>query len=270
MRPQATMIVDSHAHVSPCWYEPVETLLHHMDRHGVETAVLTQMIGQVDNGYQQDCVSRYGERFLSVVWVDAQAPEAGATVERLAYAGAAGVRLRPGACLPDGTLPDVWRAAQQCGLPVSCVGSAEAFAAPAFAGLLAALPEITVVLEHLGGSSAPVDTDEALALRQAVFSLARLPNVMLKLPGMGELMPRSPTALRDGEPFGGRSHPLVEQALVAFGARRLMWGSDFPVVSAREGYGNALKFAMQSLAGQPAQALDDIFCRNALRVFRER
>lgn len=264
------MIVDSHAHVSPCWYEPVETLLHHMDRHGVETAVLTQMIGQVDNSYQQDCVSRYGTRFLSVVWVDAQAPEVGTAVERLAREGAAGVRLRPGARLPDGTLPEVWRAVQRCGLPVSCVGSAETFAAPAFAALLAALPDVTVVLEHLGGSSSPVDTDEALALRQEVLGLARLPNVMLKLPGMGELMPRSPTALRDGEPFGGRSHLLVEQALAAFGARRLMWGSDFPVVSAREGYGNALKFARQSLAGQPEHALDDMFRRNALRVFRAR
>ncbi|WP_322060636.1 amidohydrolase family protein [Paraburkholderia sp. J63] len=264
------MVVDSHAHVSPCWYEPVETLLHHMDRHGVETAVLTQMIGQVDNGYQQACVARYGARFASVVWVDAQAPDVGETVERLAADGAAGVRLRPGACLPDGTLPKVWRAVQSCGLPVSCVGSAETFAAPAFAALLAAVPDLPVVLEHLGGTSAPVETDAAWALRREVFRLARFPNVMVKLPGMGELMPRAATALRDGEPFGGRVHPLVGEALEAFGANRIMWGSDFPVVSAREGYGNALKLARASLAGQPAAVLDAIFCRNAQRLFRAR
>ncbi|WP_322045403.1 amidohydrolase family protein [Paraburkholderia sp. J67] len=264
------MVVDSHAHVSPCWYEPVETLLHHMDRHGVETAVLTQLIGQADNSYQQACVERYGARFVSVVWVDAQAPDVGAMVELLAHAGAAGVRLRPGSCLPDGTLPEVWRAVQSCGLPVSCVGSAETFAAPAFAGLLAALPDVPVVLEHLGGTSAPVETDAALALRQEVFRLARFPNVMVKLPGLGELMPRAATALRDGEAFGGQSHPLVAQALAAFGAHRVMWGSDFPVVSAREGYGNALKLARASLAGQPANVQDAVFCRNALRVFGAR
>ena len=31
----------------------------------------------------------------------------------------------------------------------------------------------------------------------------------------------------------------------AFGARRMMWGSDFPPVSFREGYANALRFAAQ-------------------------
>ncbi len=29
------MLIDSHAHVSPVWYEPVETLLGQMARHGV-------------------------------------------------------------------------------------------------------------------------------------------------------------------------------------------------------------------------------------------
>lgn len=264
------MVVDSHAHVSPSWYEPVETLLHHMDRHGVERAVLTQLIGQTDNAYQQACVSRHGSRFVSVVWVDAQAPDVAAAVGRLAGVGAAGVRLRPGACQPDGSLPAVWRAVQRCGLPVSCVGSAETFAEHGFATLLAAIPDVPVVLEHLGGTSAPVTTDEALARRRAVFELARFENVMVKLPGMGELMPRAATALRDGEPFGGAVHPLVDQALRAFGAHRIMWGSDFPVVSSREGYGNALRLAKASLAGQPAHVLEAIFYGNALRVFRAR
>ena len=39
-------IVDSHCHVSPVWYEPVESLLFHLDRNGVELAVLIQMNGQ--------------------------------------------------------------------------------------------------------------------------------------------------------------------------------------------------------------------------------
>jgi L-fuconolactonase len=264
------MIVDSHAHVSPCWYEPVETLLHHMDRHGVQRAVLTQLIGQTNNDYQQACVARHESRFVSVVWVDAQAPDVADAVARLTHAGASGVRLRPGARQQDGSLPAVWRAVQSCGLPVSCVGSAETFVAPGFADLLTAIPDVPVVLEHLGGTSAPVVTDDALALRQKVFELARFPNVMLKLPGMGELMPRSTTALRDGEPFDGEVHPLVEQAYAAFGAHRLMWGSDFPVVSSREGYGNALRLAMTSFAKQPAPVLDAVFGGNALRVFRPR
>ena len=32
------IIVDTHSHVSPYWYEPVESLLFQMDRHGVQSA----------------------------------------------------------------------------------------------------------------------------------------------------------------------------------------------------------------------------------------
>jgi L-fuconolactonase len=264
------MIADSHAHVSPCWFEPVESLLDQMDRHDVERAVLTQMIGQVDNAYQQACVARYPTRFVSVVWVDAQARDVGDVIERLAQDGAAGIRLRPAVCEPDGSVPAVWRAAQRCGIAVSCVGSADTFSAPGFAELLAAIPDVPVVLEHLGGTSAPPTTDDALTQRRAVLQLAHLPNVLMKLPGLGELLPRAASALRDGEPFGGQVSPLIGEALAAFGPQRLMWGSDFPVVSSREGYGNALRLAKASLADQSADALDAIFCRNALRIFRAR
>ena len=40
------VIVDTHCHVSPYWYKPVETLLHQMNSNGVDKAVLIQL-GQV-------------------------------------------------------------------------------------------------------------------------------------------------------------------------------------------------------------------------------
>src|SRR5207245_282300 len=45
-------VVDSHCHVSPVWYEPVEVLLSQMERNGVDHAVLIQMAGQANNDYQ--------------------------------------------------------------------------------------------------------------------------------------------------------------------------------------------------------------------------
>ena len=57
------VIVDSHCHVSSNWYEPVESLLFQMDRHGVAHAVLIQMQGRFDNSYQFDCVRRYPGRW---------------------------------------------------------------------------------------------------------------------------------------------------------------------------------------------------------------
>jgi L-fuconolactonase len=261
------MVVDSHVHVSDRWYEPVETLLGQMNEHGVEMAVLTQMIGQTDNRYQQACAKRYPGRLSSVAWVDVESPDVVIAIENLAREGVSGFRLRPAACLSDGRLPQAWRAVQGTGLPVSCVGSADAFIAPGFIELVAKLPGTTIVLEHLGGTSTPVTTEEQLALRRQVFQLAAFPNVMLKLPGLGELMPRNPQTWQAGRPFGDTTSPLVGDALTAFGARRLMWGSDFPVVSSREGYGNALKFARAALDELPDDDLDAIFGGNARRVF---
>ncbi|CAB3723604.1 amidohydrolase family protein [Paraburkholderia rhynchosiae] len=261
------MIVDSHAHISPHWYEPVETLVDQMNGHGVDGAVLTQMIGQTDNRYQQDCVKRFPGRLWSVAWVDVEAPDVAMTIENLSREGVSGIRLRPSASLANGRLPEAWRAVQATGLPVSCVGSAETFNAPGFAELIARLTGTTIVLEHLGGTSTPVTSDEQMALRRDVFKLAAFPNVMLKVPGLGELMPRNPKTWHSGRPFGDSTSPLLHEAVTAFGADRLMWGSDFPVVSSREGYGNALKLARIALNGLPNHDLDAIFGGNAKRVF---
>src|ERR1051326_3923099 len=89
-------IVDSHCHAAVGWYEPVEVLLHQMDRNGVEQAALIQINGQSDNSYQTECVRRYPDRLRSVVIVDVASPDAPVELERLAADGATGVRLPPG------------------------------------------------------------------------------------------------------------------------------------------------------------------------------
>src|SRR5580658_2361802 len=92
--------VDSQCHTSPVWYEPVEALLEQMTRHGVAQAVLIQMLGQFDNGYQQECLKRFPGRFASVAMVDPNEPRALTLLQRLAEEGASGVRLRPTARSP--------------------------------------------------------------------------------------------------------------------------------------------------------------------------
>src|SRR3954447_10462665 len=55
----AQVIVDSHCHASQAWYAPVESLLHEMDRNGVERAILIQIAGEYDNSYQLACVRQH-------------------------------------------------------------------------------------------------------------------------------------------------------------------------------------------------------------------
>ncbi len=258
------LIVDSHCHVSPIWYEPVESLLHQMDANDVAHAVLIQMQGQSDNSYQFDCVSNYPGRFASVVIVDTESSAARDDLERLAGEGAVGVRFRPTVRSPGDDPLAVWRAASHLGLTISCIGSDDEFASPAFAELVAALPDLRIVIEHLG-SDVPVGTGPPARTR-AAFSLARFPNVYMKTPGLGEICPRvmPPTS---PFPFERPVPGLFTAAVAAFGPNRLMWGSDFPPVSFREGYRSALRLPMQEFEDLASEDRALIFGGVALSVF---
>jgi L-fuconolactonase len=263
------VIVDSHCHVSPSWYEPVESLLFQMDRYGVARAVLIQLQGQFDNTYLFECVRRYPGRFAPVGLVDATQPDALDELARLAAAGASGVRLTAATRSPGSDPLAIWRAAARFDLAVSCAGSAVDFATVSFAELVAALPNLKIVLEHLASISQP-DRDEAeRSARLRAFDLARFPNVFIKAPGLGEFCRRtSPVTASD--PFAKPEPPLLERALSAFGSHRIMWGSDYPPVSGREGYGNALKFPrarFAALASVIDEDLEMIFGKTALSVF---
>ncbi|MEO6338579.1 MAG: amidohydrolase family protein, partial [Caulobacteraceae bacterium] len=245
------------------WYEPVDTLLVQMDRCGVERAVLIQMLGRYENGYQQDCFAKSPDRFMSVVGIDpadAGGPDA---LRRLAGEGATGVRLRPDAPAA------LWSAAGSLGLAVSCVGTAAAVAAPAFAEVLAGASG-PVVLEHLAGLARP-DVGDLAALLGPVLALARFPNVYVKIPGLGQLAARGPRLPAEGPPFAtDDAVGLLNDVVTAFGADRLMWGSDHPVVSSREGYANALAWTQTALGHLPEGDRVNIFGGVAQRVFGRR
>jgi L-fuconolactonase len=199
--------------------------------------------------------------------VDTADPGAAEQLKREVDLGATGVRLHPGTRSPNGDPLAIWHAAAQLGLSVSCGGmTAAEFATDDFARLIAALPQVRIVLEHLGGGVGPVVSPEALEERRKVFALARFPNVYLKVHGLGEFCRRA-LPVREPFPFEAPIPPLLDMALEAFGAERLMWGSDYPLVSAREGYGNALSLVRQQLAGVEEAQRELIFGQVALRLF---
>ena len=257
------MVIDSHCHTGDRWYEPVDTLLHHMDRHGVARAMLIQMLGQFDNAYQHDSVQRHPDRFVSVVGVDVSRADACAELERLAGQGALGVRLRP----TDRSVGDdplaIWRAAERLGLFVSCVGNSATFGDPAFEALVAQFPRLTTVLEHLGSNSSPDADATAMAARQRVFGLARHAHVWIKLPGLGELLTRPTLMAADPLTLAAVAAPVLRPAFEAFGAERILWGSDFPVVSSREGYGQALGLCREVVRQLFPHAVAGVFGGNA-------
>jgi L-fuconolactonase len=251
-------IVDSHCHVSLSWYEPVEVLLFQMERNGVDQAVLIQMAGQYDNSYQNECARRYPGKFAPVVVVDTGRADAADALRRESDAGASGVRLRPA------DPPAVWQAASRLGLAISCGGSNQAFASDEFARLVESA-DVPVVIEHLGSINRP-DGDEQYEVRRRVLGLARFPNAYIKIPGLGEFQTRAMPAT-EPSPFVQPLAPLLDWTYEAFGPDRMMWGSDYPPVSSREGYRNALRMPLEQMAGRSAADRDLIFGGTALKVF---
>jgi L-fuconolactonase len=103
------------------------------------------------------------------------------------------------------------------------------------------LPELTVVLDHLG--KPPLADAPAMASWRADFrAFAELPNTVAKVSGLHlPGVPYTAEALR----------PLWDEALEAFGPKRLMIGGDWPVSTLRTPYGRTLEVLLE-LAGELA------------------
>jgi len=250
-------VVDTHCHAGESWFEPVEMLLRQMDANRVEKGVLIQHKGAFDNSYLLECQTRYPGRFAVAVMVDPSRDDATDRLRKLAEGGASAVRLEPN------EPASLWRTASELGLVVSCQCHVTETASDEFRSLLEDLPDMTVVLEHLAGSKG--DEEPPYPLFRRAMELARLPNTYLKVPGLGEISPRPPVLGREFRPE--YAPPLIEIALDAFGPQRMMWGSDYPPVSNREGYRNALR----GVTDHPALASGDdsewVLGKTALGVF---
>jgi len=260
------VIVDSHCHASSRWYQPAESLLFEMDRHGVDKAVLIQLLGAFDNADMIAARRAHPDRFAFVAAIPSEALGTNA-VWRSVEQGAAGLRLRSSARAASGEPLSHWGAAADAGLSISCVGPAASMIDGSVAMLAETFPTLTIVLEHLGGLARP-DAGDISAVSGGVLALARWPNVQIKLPGLGQIAPRKPDL--DGDELPLRLDgvdELLRRVIDAFGADRIMWGSDFPPVAAREGYGHALDWPHQLLAPLGETACGAIFGRTAARSF---
>jgi L-fuconolactonase len=253
------MIVDTHAHVGTSWFEPVEALIHRMDANGVHKAVLVQHRGMYDNTYLLDCAARHRGRFSVVALVDEASPAAAEHLTQWAERGVSGVRLG------SGSPRSLWQAASELGLTVSYRQDIAEFASGRFNDLVAGLPKpVPVVVEHFAGGVAGME--EPYEEFADALKIAELPNVYVKLGGLGEISHRPSTL---GPDFRlDFTPPFVEMLLEAFGPNRTMWGSDYPPVGNREGYRHALHGIMDHPSLNDPQDRNWVLGRTASNVFR--
>jgi predicted TIM-barrel fold metal-dependent hydrolase len=208
-----------------------EMLLELMKANGVDRAVLVQYIGyRWDNRYVADTVQRYPHYFRGVARVnplDAASPD---ILSKLTEEGFRGVRLSPGAG-PDGDwirgnlMAPLWKRAQMLQVPMQILAPISRM--PDISVLADHHPELTVVIDHM--ADCPVDAAAELG---KLIALARYPKVFVKISHTWSLS-RQPYPYLDAQEHAKRLYD-------AFGPRRLMWGTDWPLVEERASYRQAL------------------------------
>ena len=124
--------------------------------------------------------------------------------------------------------------------------------------LAQACPETVIVLEHLGKpdvASAPAGYWLA-----AIEKLAALPNVFCKVSVVVHSDSDPPYREESLEPF-------VRHAVEAFGWRRVLFGSNWPVSTAVAGYARWLELLEATLPGGSAGDREAFFATNARRLY---
>jgi predicted TIM-barrel fold metal-dependent hydrolase len=188
-------------------YRPIEELRTELDAHGVGQAVLVQHAGNADNSYLQHCVESDRRRFAGVALVTR--PEQVATI---AATGAfSGVRIPAGFRSPGPDPVAIWRSLARHDLVATVQGPYQDIADRSFADILDALPELPVVLEHVGNFRYGGDF-------RGFLRLATRPNVHVMWSCFYRFS-SSPYPHRDAWSF-------LQETLAAFGSSRIMWSGD--------------------------------------------
>jgi L-fuconolactonase len=133
---------------------------------------------------------------------------------------------------------------------------------PAASYAAAAVPELTLVLDHAG--KPPIADGDLGAWAAAIGEFAALPNTTCKLSGLvTEAPPGAPPGARP-QAFAG----VADVVLTAFGAHRVMFGSDWPVCLLVSDYAGVMELARTLTAGLSAAERAAVFGATAARVYR--
>lgn len=129
---------------------------------------------------------------------------------------------------------------------------------PLGAALVKKCPDTQFVLDHCGN---PDVAGKALdPWRTEIATLARMPNVAVKISGI--VASAGPDWTVDD------LKPFVAHVIECFGWERVIWGSDYPVVTLTADLARWLAAAKEIVAGASHEEQAQLFHRNAERIYR--
>ena len=232
------MIIDTHCHAGINWFEPIENLIFQMDKNSVDKAVLIQHKGSTNN-YLYECLNRFSNKFSivpAVNWNENLENQ----LKEFKNNGASGIRVYldfPEIFNKKGD--DLFKNCAEKKLVISLASNLKTFASTAFGELVKRNLKTTFIIEHLAGANNFSEDKNSNNNLENVLKLSQNNNLYIKIPGLGEIYER-PKILNFNNPFYGVDLKLIKKVFQSFSSKYLMWGSDFPPVSNREGYKNAL------------------------------
>jgi L-fuconolactonase len=243
-------------------FEPAD-LAPLVDAAGVDATVLVE---SVDTAEENDRLARYAAAFPRVAGVVGWLPLADPAAARAELARADRARWCGVRCLVareplDWLAPDLMAELAAEGLAWDVVPVTDA-QVEAVVALARRVPELRIVVDHL--ARPPLETGDLDGWAARLAALAACENVALKVSvGIDVLASWSrwePAALA----------PVVAHAVAAFGPRRLMLASNWPVVTLRAGYRSAVRDldAAVAAAGVDAAGLAEVRGGTATRWYR--
>jgi L-fuconolactonase len=143
--------------------------------------------------------------------------------------------------------------------------------------LACAHPEVTLVLDHIGGALGVAEYQGRPDLANSEWRpwmkhLASCPNVYVKIGGLGTAVfghdfadhPAPPSSARLADAW----RPWIEPTIELFGAGRCMFESNFPVDRSAAGYGVVWNAFKRLAAGANRQEKHMLFAGTASQVYR--
>lgn len=261
-RPDRPWAANAEAHLP----EPMtaERMIGLMDEAGIDRAVISPPGVLPDRGpaYALEVAAKYPKRFRVMPWFIPTKQEQFDSLPRwMDTPGVCSLRLslnegRHMELLGDGGLEPLWTACERQHIPVALfrrdgLGVAE--------DAIRRHPGMPVIIDHFNWAADDADRERKI---QEMESLAKYPNVHIKVSSLPKLT-KSPPPYPDLE-------PLIKRVHAAYGAKRLMWGSDqTQIMAIRNGsYRDNVDIIRVSAAKYlPAADIEQMLHGTATKVF---
>jgi len=235
----------------------VERLLSSMDEAEIDGALIVQPIFHgFDHGYVNKAIKAHPDRFKGMALINPQRMDAVDQLDHLVTdKGYRGVRFNPSMwvlgviehldltpeerskhfnkcaeCqlqhMNDDAGKAIYQKAGELGVPVGFMVSPKYFGQ--IDDLLNEFPETAAIIDHFGGCKVADGAPGSNLDFDALIALAKHPQLRIKVSGF--------VGPSDGAMPHEDTWPMVKALLGAYGAERLMWGTDFPWIQSHGGY----------------------------------